>query len=89
MELKQQLKQFTGSSTTAIKWLQNSGGDRQASMLRKIDEKKQQALEVKLKLPVPMCIYLEHQILLRNMHSTRKGHSQRYVCICTFMSTIY
>ena len=46
MELKQQLKQYSASSTTAIKQPQSSGGDRQASILHKIEKKKQQALEV-------------------------------------------
>ena len=49
MELKQQLKQYSTSSTTAIKQPQSSGGDRQASILQKIEKKKQQALEVILR----------------------------------------
>ena len=58
MELKQQLKQFAASSTTAIKQPQGSGGDRQASMLQKIEKKKKQALEVILKNNFAMhCFY--------------------------------
>ena len=46
MELKQQLKQSAGSSTSTVKLPQSSAGDRQACALKKIELKKQQALEV-------------------------------------------
>lgn len=47
MELKQQLKQFAGSSYS-IKQSQSDGGDRQVSALRRIEKKKHQTLEVVL-----------------------------------------
>ena len=45
MELKQQLKQFAGPS----KLPQSSTGDRQACPLKKIEQKKHEALEVIVK----------------------------------------
>lgn len=48
MELKQQMKQFAGSSSTT-KLPQSSTSDRQACTLKKIEQKKKEALEVIVK----------------------------------------
>ena len=52
MELKQQLKQFAGSSMGTTNHPHSSGGDRQACTIKKIEKRKQQAFEVTLSMYV-------------------------------------
>lgn len=72
MELKQQLKQCSASSITAIK--QSSGGDRQASILQKIEKKKQQALEV-ISGKIQHNVFTHLQSASAQLESLKEDHS--------------